>query len=346
MATVGVVLALVWTRVPKAADRPTPKVTTGPLGTLVYAAAAKGGSGDILWKLDLGTGTAELGPAVPPIREISDASLAGPDQIGLTVAEPDGLVGALLLRALSAEDSPVKLGEGSLVAWGPRGGEVAIARSGPRLARCGSVSIDVVRVATGAATRAFSQGHLCGDLISLGRDAQATYFTKYANGHVGIYYVSTGLPHRVLSGYAMLSVSPASDFLVARAWQRSASEGLRGTLLFWRGTGSPLPFGSTSNGLLVDRTLAWSQDASTALVAGTLGSKRGIFLIRAGPNGTEQAPLFVAAKGKSVGAVFSADGTVYLAIDGRLLRYTNGAVDSIALPAGAPPPAGPLAWLP
>ena len=77
----------------------------------------------------------------------------------------------------------MKLGEGSLVAWGPRGGEVAIASYGPKLGRCGSVSIDVVRATTGAATRAFSQGHLCGEVISLGRDAQVTYFTKYVNGH-------------------------------------------------------------------------------------------------------------------------------------------------------------------
>src|SRR5581483_2021896 len=71
--------------------------------------------------------------------------------------------------------------------------------------------------------------------------------------------------HRVLFGYGMLDVSPASDFLVTPVETgdpRALALASRRTVLYWRGDGGPVPLGTGRRGLHVERTLAWSPDAS------------------------------------------------------------------------------------
>src|SRR5581483_9337039 len=210
--------------------------------------------------------------------------------------------------------------------------------------------------------RVSEQSRPCGRLLSLGLDGQLTYFTRASHGHVGIYYVGVDAAHRALFGYGMLDVSPASDFLVTPVETgdpRALALASRRTVLYWRGDGGPVPLGTGRRGLHVERTLAWSPDASEAIVAGRLGGSRGVYVVDAGPGLTERSPRLVVAAGKRVGATFAPDGTAYLAIGGGLFASsgpelasaagsssTGTALVSIRLPDGAPRPSGPIAWIP
>ncbi len=366
MSAVALVLVLVWARIPRSvapAGQRTPPGGPRDLGALVYAAEELGRPGhQVLWTLDLATGAAAPGPEVPSASRLVDASLAGPGWVGLTVSTR-GRERAFVLRGLTPADRPIPVAVGDLVAWGPQGAEVAVARSGPRRDGCRRpAEIDLVSVRTLERQRVFEQSRPCGRLLSLGLDGQLTYFTRASHGHVGIYYVGVDAAHRVLFGYGMLDVSPASDFLVTPVETgdpRALALASRRTVLYWRGDGGPVPLGTGRRGLHVERTLAWSPDASEAIVAGRLGGSRGVYVVDAGPGLTERSPRLVVAAGKRVGATFAPDGTAYLAIGGGLFASsgpelasaagsssTGTALVSIRLPDGAPRPSGPIAWIP
>ncbi|HZP89507.1 MAG TPA: hypothetical protein VFC04_00745 [Actinomycetota bacterium] len=368
MSAVALVLVLVWARIPKESVGPAgegrpPERLVDP-GRLVYAAEELGRPGhEVLWTLDLATGEASPGPEVPTVSRIVDATAAGPGWVGLTVSTRHG-ERAYVLRGLTAADRPTPIATGDLVAWDPQGAEVAVAHSGTRRRGCRRpAEIDLVSVRTSRQERVFEQSHPCGRLLSIGLDGQLTYFTSASHGRVGIYYVGVDVAHRVLFGYGMLAVSPASDFLVTPLGTgdpRALALASRRAVLYWRGDGGPVPLGTGRRDLHIDRTLAWSPDASEAIVAGRLGGSRGVYVVDVGPGLTERSPRLIVAAGKRAGAAFAPDGTAYLAIGGGLFASSGpglasatgsgvpGATGlvSVRLPDGAPRPAGPIAWIP
>lgn len=135
--------------------------------------------------------------------------------MGFVSVMPDGTRGAFVLHGTAPSDRPILLGSGDLVAWGPDGQHVVVATRAPLADDCHrEVAIDLIRVETGDAERVFSQRHLCGDLLSVGRDGLATFFTRLSNDRLGIFYAGIGVAHLVLPDHALLSISSTSDMLV------------------------------------------------------------------------------------------------------------------------------------
>ncbi len=372
MAAAAVVLGVLWTRLPRpAASGPLagPSATGAPAspGILVYAARALGSPGQsVLWYLDLSTGRALPGPTVGAPIELVDASLAGPGWVGITTVGPRGNLVASIVKGALLSDLPIRLGSGDLVAWGPQGKDVAIARQGPMRHGCHRASIQVIGL-DGPDTRVLDERHLCGDLLSLGRDGAFTYFTRVADGRTVISSFGLGLTRTVLPGRELLSVSPASDFLMVapppiqmvapppihpvpgRPAEGRAPDIVPGpsrAVSYRRATGAgqPADYRSGRRALEGDRVLAWSPDSSRAAVVGRLGADHGIFLVNTGAGDVRRVPVLMVRGRDRLGAAFTPTGAVYLASGGHLYRYTEW-LSSVVLPTGGPP-TGPMAWLP
>jgi hypothetical protein len=333
-------------------------------GSLFYVARGPAG-GRTLWRLDLATGHAAPQREIPRATELVDASSVGAGLVGLTAVAPRGTERALLFDEREPDARPVVLGQGALVAWGPEGRSVAVARMGPRRGGCGrAVRISVVTTETGVREPILDDPALCGALLSLGRDGAETYFTQRTRHGFRIRSCGTTcVPAPMLTGFSMVSVSPLSDFLVTPTGSlvtgEVVSSGIRpvivpgtalgpGTVLYWRGRGGPIPLGDDANALLVDRALAWSPDGAHVVVAGRLGASRGVFLIDAGPGpaSVRRAPTYVVRTGGPSWATFSDDGIAFLAMGGRLVAFGEGSLAEIPLPTGAAEPAGPITWTP
>jgi hypothetical protein len=296
----------------------------------------------VLWRLDLATYQSSQGPQIAPAVDLVDATEVGHGWLGLT-AVVHGRQTAFLLHGTSAFIEPTPIDTGDLVAWGPGGSSVAVSSHGrARADGCRSERVDVTDVNTGIPQNVLDEPKGCGDVVSLGRSGAATYYTRAATGGVGIYFTGVvGVPHLVLDGYAMLSVSPVSDFLVVPAGGTSS-----GAVLFWRGHGGPVPLGDANDDLIVGRVLAWSPDGAQAAVLGSLGLREGVFVLDSGPGVERREPTFVVPGGPDIGASFNDEGVLYLVIGGHLFSYADGVLSDVLLPEGSPAPSGPIVWMP
>jgi hypothetical protein len=361
LAVVAILLATVtiaWTR---AHLRTVPAAGLIRRGTLVYVAGQ--GAYERLWTWNLRTGAITEGPAVANVTQLLDASGAQQGWIGLTSSIPGGMQQASVLRFLGTTDQPVPVIGGDLVSWGPHGQSVVAVRRGPLTDGCHrEVSISIDDLVLDARQREFHQASLCGDILSVGRDGSATYFTREQRGRIGIFFAGYKVAHRVLPDYALMGISPASDMIVVpghslfatsiapvrtRADTKRPPLFVGGTALYWRGPGSqtPLPFGTSEGNLEVQRILGWSPNALQALVAGSVGRQHGLYLLDAGPGTERRAPTFLAEiDGLTYGAITDG-GTVFVASGGHLIAFRNGGLTHVQLPTGAPAPTGPLVWV-
>ncbi len=366
MVVAAALLPLVWALLPGGLSPRSPgeSVTpSGTRGTLVYAAPSATGEAQVLWNLDVATGTVEVGPGIPTASELVDASYAGIGWVGVSATSANGHVIAYVLRGTSPHNLPEELGSGDIVAWGPDGQDVAIAGRGPLRDGCHrSVWIDIITVESGREKRVLDQPNLCGDILSIGRDGRSTYFTRVSRERLAI-YSTVGDAHLVLEDHGLLSVSPESDLLVIpreslpalvspMGTQGPRDDGrphhLSGPALYWRDPDAPVRLGTPIADLIVKRVLAWSEDSSQALVVGQLDYREGLFLVNAGPGpgDVQPNPLHVVSGGPGMGASFAEDGTLYIVINGHLLAYADGMLADVLLPDGAPAPSGPIVWIP
>jgi len=351
-------VVIVWTR---AHLRTVPSAGLIRHGTLIYVAGE--GADERLWTWNLQTGVIAEGPAVANVAEALDASGAQPGWIGLPSSLPDGTQQASVLRFLGSTDLPAPVIRGDLVSWGPHGQSVVAVRRGPLTDGCHrEVSISMDDLILDTRQREFHQASLCGDVLSVGRDGSATYFTREQRGRIGIFFAGYKIAHAVLPNYALMGISPASDMIVvpgpsllttsiapvpARALGKRSPLFVGGTALYWRGPGSqtPLPFGTSEGNLEVQRILGWSPDSLHALVAGSIGQQHGLYLLDAGPGTERRAPTFLGQiDGLTYGAI-TEGGTVFVASGGQLIALRNGLTTNVQLPAGAPAPTGPLVWV-
>jgi len=366
MAAVGVVIAVASTTLhgpaPKASSAPTSSSSPEPRfaqghGSLVYTTKiGSGRSPHVLWRLDLATDRRYLGPQIAPALALIDATGVGQGWLGLT-ASIHGRQAAFLLHGTSPFIEPTLIDTGDLVAWGPGGSSVAVSsHRRTRPGGCRYERIDVTDVNTGIVENVLEQRKGCGHLVSLGRSEAATYYTRSTPSDVGIFFTGVvGVPHLVLDGYGMLSVSPASDFLVVPAGGSTtggppfgSSDGTpSGAVLFWQGHGGPVRLGDARKDLIVERVLAWSPDGAQAAMLGSLGSRHGVFVLDAGPGVERRAPTFVVPGGHDLGATFDDQGMLYLVIGGHVFSYLDGVLSDVLLPGeDAPPPSGPIVWMP
>jgi hypothetical protein len=339
LAAIVVVIALVWARIPHGeGPGPTadfgrrPFVSAGQgRGFLVYVATEGPGHGrDVIWKLDLARGIATEGPEIPRAIELVDARAAGAGWAGLTAVRGSGEQ-AFLLHGTSPSVGPVALARGARIAWGPGGASLASVSAGTD--RHGCVGVRVLNVLTGIGDHLLD---VCSPVEGLGRSSTATYFsTELGN----VYFTGVvGVEHRIATGFRILSVSPASDFLLTSTRTGAAS--------YWQGSGEPIPLGTRDADLRIDRVLTWSSDGSRAAVEGRLGGRKGVWLIDAGPGPGPREPTFVVPGGSEVAATFSDPGALFVAIDGHAMVLTDRGLADVLLPSNAPPPSGPIVWIP
>jgi hypothetical protein len=365
MAAVGVVIAVASTTLhgpaaprsssaPRSTSSPEPRFAQGH-GSLVFSTKIEPGRAPhVLWRLDLATDRSSQGPQIAPALDLVDATGVGQGWLGLT-ASVHGRQAAFLLHGTSPFVEPTLIDTGDLVAWGPGGSSIAVAsHRRTRPGGCRSERIDVTDVNTGITQNVLEQPKGCGHLVSLGRSEASTYYTRSAPGDVGIFFTGVvGVPHPVLDGYGMLSVSPASDFLVVPAGGNTTGPPFgspdrtpSGAVLFWRGHGGPVRLGDARNDLIVERVLAWSPDGAQAAVLGSLGSLDGVFVLDAGPGVERRAPTFVVSGGHDLGATFDDQGVLYLVIGGHMFSYLDGVLSDVLLPGGTPAPSAPIVWMP
>lgn len=327
-------------------------------GTLVYA-VPDGRDGSRLWRWDLSTGRVVAGPRIPRAIQLVDAAGASPGWVGVTSELIDGRLQASVLRFLGREDRPVPILAGDLVSWGPGGATVAVARRGSLRAGCRrDVSIVWARLVPALRERRYAEPTLCGDVLSLGLDDVATFFTLERGGHVGIFLASVGRIRPVAPGYVLVAVSPFSDMIVAPAAGpsssvtvpvRPAQEGdIPDPGLFFRGAGrtGPVPFVAGPPPLVMDRVLAWAPGGLTALVEGRVGQERGVYVLDTGPGDGLDAPRFLGAVDGVPYATFTRDGTAIVETYDGVFIVAGASFVAFETPAGAPLPAGPIVWLP
>jgi hypothetical protein len=296
-----------------------------------------GRDGARLWVWDLATGTAEPGPVLGAMPEELVVSVTLQDTwIGLTTPTRSGGRTASVLRHLGPTDRPIVVARGGFVAWSAAGGYVSTARTRP-LAGC-RVDLEVRTwfVTIRQEERRFS-GPVCGDLVAFGRDRLVPYVALWDRGRLRIAQVGHGSLDTRLRGRTIASVSGDGDLLV---------EGPVGPLELWSQPSAPVRVGAGRTGLVAEDVLAWSPDAGQAYVLGSERGLHGVFRLIVGPElHPQRLDLVTATSAVNVGATTASDGDLYLATDGVIRRWHDGALTDVPVPPGAPAPEGPILWV-
>jgi hypothetical protein len=188
--------------------------------------------------------------------------------------------------------------------------------------------------------------------VSLGRAVGVTYLTLRRARRISVDFVGYRVLHEILAGYSLVSVSATNDMVVVPSEPRrgtptgSTSSGA-GAGLFFRGVGAldPLPFADGTQPLEISSLLAWSRDASTALVDGRVGLRDGIFELSIGPGTAPRLPIFVSRTPGPAWATYADDGTGFVSTGGQIYALHDHTADPLSLPPNAPIPRGPVVWL-
>lgn len=72
---------------------------------------------------------------------------------------------------------------------------------------------------------------------------------------------------------------------------------------------------------------------------------RGLYLLDTTPGG-ERVPRYVGFTSVPAAGTATFDGSLYVALQGRVLLWRGDQLVEMDLPDGAPRPTGPIAWLP
>jgi hypothetical protein len=350
-------VSFLWVR----SNTPQAKVTSTLTGTLVYAEDLGDGSSR-LWRWDLSADTVSPGPRVDAPIELVDARGADGGWIGVTSRLSRTELQASVLRFLDPTERAAPLVRGDMISWGPDGAGVVAAARSPVEGDCHRrVSVTYVQLVPRQRDRQFADD-LCGDVLSVGRGGVVTYFTLQRGNEVRIAYVSVGLVRTVLREFAMIGASPAGDLLVvpvsalppnpiaplgARIDRDRPPTGVFGTALFFRGLDTtPIPYGRGGDRFQIDRIMAWTPDGLTALVAGRLGDRTGLFEIDGGPGGGLRAPRFVGPIEGLTWATYADDGTAFVSSDAGISIVRGGRLVPLEVPATGSEPSGPIVWVP
>ena len=341
-----------------AALAPASASATNLTGTLVYA-VPDGLDHSRLWRWDLATDTAVRGPRVAHALELVDARGANFGWIGVTSELHDGLLQASVLRFLGPDDRPTPIFAGDMVSWGPGGATVIAGRRGPLQSGCHRrISIVWAKLVPALREQKYVAPALCGDLLSIGEENNETLFTLERHGRVGIYFAGIGRIHSVLQGSALVAVSGLSDMIVVgdqglpalgplpfRPGQEYGD--LKDVGLYFSGLGEPrpIPYDSGGAAFAIDRLLAWSTDASVALVEGRLGDQHGLYELDTAPGNGLDAPIPIGPAQGVPYATFTHDGELIVETIAGLFQVVHDQLVPLTPPGDAPAPAGPIVWI-
>jgi len=357
ITVVAAAVAFLWIR----SNTPGAKGPGSLSGTIVYAEDLGDGISR-LWRWDLASGSVAPGPRVRDPVELVDAHGADDGWIGVTSRVTRTELQASVLRHLAPKEHAAPLVRGDLIGWGPAGATVVAGDRSPVRGDCRRhVSVTVVQLLPRQRDRPFA-GDVCGDLLSVGRGGVVTYFTLQRGNDVQVAYVSVGLVHPVLRDFAMIGASPEGDLLVvpssalppqpiaplgARIDRDRPPTGVFGTALYFRGLDTaPIPYGLGGNRFQIDRIMAWTPDGLTALVAGRLGERTGLFEVDGGPGAGLRPPRPVGSIDGLTWAAYADDGTAFVSSERGISIVRAGRLVPLDLPTGAAHPSGPIVWIP
>ena len=357
LAIVVATAAFLWIR----SNTPQAEDTAALSGTLVYAQDLGEGESR-LWRWDLAAGTVVGGPRVHDPVELVDARGADEGWVGVTSRLSQTELQASVLRFLDPSERAAPLVRGDLIAWGPDGDGVVAATRSPLVGDCRRrVAVTYVRLLPLERDRQFD-GNLCGDVLSVGRGGVVTYFTLQRGDEVRVAFVSVGAVRTVLRDFAMIGASPVGDLVVVpssglppeplaplgtRIDRDRPPSGVFGTALFFRGLDTtPIPYGRGVDRFQVDRIMAWTPDGLTALVAGRLGDRTGLFEIDGGPGGGLRPPRSVGPIDGLTWATYGDDGTAFVSSESGISIVRDGRLVPLEMPTSAAAPSGPIVWMP
>jgi hypothetical protein len=336
---------------PRATSEGSPIGTLGLGGVLLYTAADPGPAGSRLWIWDLVAGSVRQGPIVANPRELVALSTGGRGWIGVTSGVPGGQE-ASVLRSLDVGAHAAPVLRGQRIAWSP--GDVVNSASvhspaGP----CGRLVVRAYVVAAQTRQRQY-EGRACGQLAAFTRSTALPFVALAANGGMTIAMVGGDSMLPVLRDHLLMGASTAGDFLVEPVSCLGPAPGptashCSGIQLFFRSPDRPPPLtiGVPGEGLLAERVLGWTGDATAAYVLGILGGRRGVYKVPVAPIERPLRPeLLFAVTNDEAELVETFDGRVIIAQGGSFVVSDDGVVAPLSRPPGAPAPDGPMVWLP
>jgi len=332
---------------PGAAPAGSAGAAPGLRGSLVYA--TRDDSGWVIWSWDLTTGDGSPGPHVPHPVEMVDASDASPGWIGVTSAVGGRRV-ASLVHSVTPASGVNRIASGKLITWGIGGQDLTTLRYGPPTKGCiRRVQIRSYVVAFGTSDRRFD-GPMCGVPLTIARDGTFDYVVATNGPSSSIRIIGSGYTERFIDDHVLLNLSEHGDFLVVPVPRPGEVRG-HGTipgLQLIHGPnvgGRTVSFGTRLQPFLPLDFLAWSWDESDAYILGSYRGVRGIYRLTVGPGVALREPqLIEETDASSVEATVSSDGALFLLLDGRLSYVRDGRITPLDLPAGMPPPGGPILW--
>ena len=332
-----------------------------PGGLLVYAVSDGHGAAR-LWLWELGSDRFRKGPLVREPSEIVNVATPAYGWLGLTAPLGGGVHEASVLGSLAPDAKPRPLGRGDIVTWAGHGDSVVLVDRGPLLDDCRrAVTITSVRMR--GERQVILHRELCGDVLSAGRTTIGYFLTvdgPLSTDVVGAGYPDAGLllrDHGVI-GIApdgTMIVTPSTEFVPAVVATRPVAGDydpppLRiagAASLFRQFRGPPVPLLVRGVALRVDRVLAWAPDGKSALVVARLGGDRpGLWSVPLAivEGGSASARYLADVRGVTA-AAYASDGTAFVVTDERLWTFRHRSLEPIDVPAGAPAPNGPLAWI-
>jgi hypothetical protein len=322
-------------------------------GVLVYTTFETEGFPDRqqqqLMVLDLTTGAVSAGPLVPSAEEL----WVGADGTLVLVADDAGSEGvAYAIGSLSPDALAVEIIRGDVLSLSSSGDELLAGRTGPAApgSRCEDRAYDLATVDLGGGGGS-AAGSGCGELASAVHHVWPVV-TTVRDGRPRVeVFDRPSAPSTLFPDLAVLSVSPIGTFLFADpeehlqglgVWPRTPT----GPLLVWPSGGTPRPL--VDGRLFAQRVVAWSADGSDVVIAGIVRDERNLFRVYV-PTGAVEAllpPNSFPLRSAFSGATFDAEGNAYAGAPGAIVVSTRAGVFPVRLPAEAPSPVGPVAWLP
>jgi hypothetical protein len=364
-AVIFMILVLLWQGSadpgPRRVDPP-PVPRGEPSGILVYAVADGGGSAR-LWRWNLVSGEVKKGPLIPDPVELVNVSSPSLGWLGITSHRGQGMLEASVLDSLEVGAEPERLGRGAIVTWARQGETALLVDRGPPSDGCGrTVSVSATHVDRPGRERVLRET-LCGDVLSVGRTSVGHFLTRLGPDGVdvvGVGYRDAGV---LLPDHGLIAVSPDGDMIVTPSADLPSTapapaEGGTGrrvppirvtgrASLYAQFRGPPVPFLVSGVPLRVYKVLAYGPGSSVALVVGRVGDDRpGLWelpLLVSGEGSIQ--PRLVGSNGGYPFAAYANDGTAYVVTGGHLYILRDHALWLLDGPEGAPPPAGPLAWI-
>jgi hypothetical protein len=311
-------------------------IVEGLTGRLVYAARSPTARGrDVLWVLDLATGSVEAGPVVPRGSELL---AAGPDgDWVLLLADDRRGVRAYLLTELTIGSFPVEIARSDVVSLSRFGDELYLAdfRDAREAACSGRYEVRVVGLATGEANDVADDRLPCG-ILSNG--------ALYGAGTPVVASIRRRWPP---AGYVLGPQGPDEVFPVALSvWAsgRYVFASSRNDVVVWPGGGTPRPL--LSDARAAGRPIASTLDGRYLALAGAVDGEAGVWIIDVASGRVLVGADALPPRSRVFDATFAADGTVYLVgWDGIAAAQPLG-VRVVPLPIGAPAPRGQVVWLP